>query len=148
MKPWLRMYVWALTAYCSLEGIVKRIYRRMPGKMTWTHHCFAGNSSFSQALSFEVLIFFNLSQIYLFVCFICWNIIPSKILSSNIIWCKFCIHNANGIFKSWEFYHSRPFARNKQSIHVGFPAVCTHSRLSAGHTTICSVVYPYIKLRL
>ena len=40
-----------------------------------------------------------------FVCFNWWNFIPSKILSSNIISCKFN-YNANGIFIFWEFCRS------------------------------------------
>ena len=74
-----------------------------------------------------------------FVCFICRNFIPSKILSSNIISYN-VIHNANGIFKSWEFYRLCPFARNKQSVHiVSFLAGHARSRRSARHTTIPGV---------
>ena len=64
-----------------------------------------------------------------FVCFICQNFIPSKILSSNFISCNL-IYNPNGIFKSWEFYRSCPSAGNKQRVHiVSFPAGRTHSHL-------------------
>ena len=71
-----------------------------------------------------------------FVCFICQNCLPRKILSSNIISCNF-IYNVNGILKSWEFHRLHPSVGKKQSIHiVSFPARCTRSRPSAGHTTL------------
>ena len=58
-----------------------------------------------------------------------------KILASNIISCNF-IYDANGIFKSWGFYRSRPSARNKQCVHIfRFPerrCLCP----SVGHTVI------------
>ena len=39
------------------------------------------------------------------------------------------------MFKSWEFYRSRPFAGNKQSVHIAsFSAGHTSSHRSAGHT--------------
>ena len=43
------------------------------------------------------------------------------------------IYNANRIFKSWEFDHSPPSSRNKQSV-VSFPARRTRPRPSAGRT--------------
>ena len=63
-----------------------------------------------------------------FVCFVCRNFIPSKILSSNIISCNF-IYNAIGIFQSQEFYRSHLLAGNKQSIHIVIfflLGVCVH----------------------
>ena len=70
-------------------------------------HHFAGNSSFSQAHAFQILTpIANLALLY----FMYQNFIPSKILYSNIISCSF-IYNANGIFKLWAFYRSRPFAQ-------------------------------------
>ena len=78
----------------------------------------------------------NLS--FVIVCFIviCQNCTPSKILSSNIISCNF-IYNANGIFKSWEFYHSRPSAGNKKSVHIISFLDGRTWRTCAGHTMIC-----------
>ena len=52
------------------------------------------------------------------VCFICRNFIPSRILSSNIISCNF-IYNDNGIFKSWEFYHSCPLPGTSKAFILG-----------------------------
>ena len=63
----------------------------------------AGNASFCQVHAFEVLAPPQLiAKFHIIVCYICWNFIPSKILSSNIISCHF-IYNANGIFKLLEF---------------------------------------------
>ena len=66
--------------------------------------------------------FSQLPIYHLYVLFVSQNFIPSMILPSNImIFCNF-IYNANGIFKSWKFYCSRPSAGNKQSIHIAsFP---------------------------
>ena len=91
------------------------------------HASFCRKLSFCQAHAFEVLTpTSTYRQFIIDVYFICQNVIPSKILSSNIIFCIF-MSNANGIFKLWEFYHSHPFAGNKQSIYiVCFPAGCMH----------------------
>ena len=91
------------------------------------------SARFMRFKSWHLLQFFaNLSL----VCFICRNFIPSEILSSNIYIMQF-ICSANGIFKSWEFYRSRPSSGKKQSVHiVSFPAWHMHSHPSAGHTMI------------
>ena len=94
----------------------------------------ARNPSFWQAHAFEVLTSTSTYRQFIICMFI-----PSKILSSNIISCTF-IYNANRISKSWEFYRSRPFARNEQSVQlVSFPAGHMDSRPSTWHTTICLV---------
>ena len=49
---------------------------------------------------------FNLSPIYNFIY---QNLIPRKVMSSNIISCNF-IYNFAGILKSWEFYRLCPSA--------------------------------------
>ena len=50
------------------------------------------------------------------------------------------IYNGNRIVKLWEFYRSHPSAGNKQSLHiVSFSALRMRSRLSAGHTTTCTL---------
>ena len=65
-----------------------------------------------------------------FVCLVCWNFIPSKVLSLNIISCN-SIYNANRSFKLWEFYRSRSSAGNKQIMHiVSFSAQSAHMFMS------------------
>ena len=104
-------------------------------QVTWTHASFCRELIvLPGACIWSLDTYFNLSPIYHL--YVCQNFIPSKILSSNIISCNL-IYNANGIFKLWEFYCSCPSARNKQSVHIAsIPPGRTHSRLSAGRTTI------------
>ena len=110
------------------------------------YHSARGMCLKSWHLQVQVQPIANLS----FVCFICRNFNPSKILSSNISSCNF-IYNANGVYKLWEFYCSLPFAGNKPSMHnvsFFFPARCARSCRSAGHTVIWRVssqneLYPF-----
>ena len=104
---------------------------------------FARNSSFCQVHAFDVLTPTSTYHQFIICMFICRNFIPSTILSSNIISCNY-ICSANGIFKLWEFYHSCPSARNKQSVHiVSLPAWRTRSHRSAGHITKYQYWYVY-----
>ena len=92
-------------------------YRQVPGRM-WVQAL----SSFCQAHVFEVLT--PTSTYHQFIIYILYL---SKFQSKQDFVFKyhilhFCLYNANGIFKSWLFYCSRPFAGNKQSVHIiSFP---------------------------
>ena len=122
--PWQRTRdhgVWRLT---STAHYFKSIYEIISSGAQQNGinamHCFAGNSAFCQAHVFKVLthVLQPIASLS-FVCIICQHFIPSKNLSSNITFCNF-IYSANGILKLWEFYHSCPFAKNKQSIYIVF----------------------------
>ena len=112
-------------------------------------HSFAGNSSFCQAHAFEVLTPTSTYRQGIICMFYLSKFIPSNILSSNVIFCNF-VYNANGIFKSWEFYRSLPFAGNKCSIHVFLPGAyvhvilpgtCRHRQLRARRALLLYIVY-------
>ena len=96
---------------------------------------FAGNSSFCQVHAFKsghlLHPFANLS----FVCFICQILYQGRFSFQIFISWNF-IYNAKGIFKSWEFYCSHPFAGNKQSVPiVSFPAGRARSCSFSVHLT-------------
>ena len=56
-------------------------------------HCFAGNSSFCHAHAFKSgHLLQPIANLSFVVWFICWNFIPSQILSSNIITWNFINH--------------------------------------------------------
>ena len=119
----------------STHDCIRNIVAYLVERREFTHH-FVENSSFCQAHAFEVFSPIQPFANLLFVCFICRNFIPSKNLSSDITFCNF-IDNANGIFQLWEFYHSCPFARNKQSIHsVSFP-VHAFTSFCWAHNKMC-----------
>ena len=111
----------------------------------WMHASFCRELIIlSGACVWSLDAYFNLSPInHLYVLFVQMSY-QAIFFSSNIISCNF-IYNANGIFKLWEFYRSRPSARNKQSVHiVSFPAGRTHSCPSARHTTIYRKAFGYV----
>ena len=103
-------------------------------------HSFAGNSHDhcyakcmclkSGHLYFNLSPMNNLHALFIEISYQAWFCLQ------NIISCNF-IYNANGILKSWEFYHSCPSAGNMQSIGIiSFSARRTRSHPSARHTTI------------
>ena len=130
---WAPLWWWVRT--------INRYYYYNARKMTWTHTLFCREIIVLPRTclwSLDTYMYMYLSPItnLSFVCFIFRHFIPSKILSSNSIPCNF-IYNTNGKFKLWEFYHSHPFAGNKQSaLIVSFTVGRMRSCRSAGHTTI------------
>ena len=109
------------------------IFIRCPEERHECRRRFAGNSLFWQAHAFEVLAPTSTYRWFIICVFYLSKFHTKQGFVFNIIF----YNSASGIFELWEFYHSHPFAWNKQNLHIAsFPASCTCSHHSAGHTTI------------
>ena len=122
-----------------------RTYRWVPGRTMQKHVSFCqelivqpGTCIWSLATYINLSPMYNMHVLSVKISYQAWFCIQISYLAILFS------YNVNGIFKPGEFYHSRPSAGNKRSVHtVSFPAGHMHLHPSAGHITIHIAIYMY-----
>ena len=85
---------------------------------------------------FKLSPIYHLYGMFYLYMFICWNVIPRKILSSNIISYKFEFTMLVGFLNCVKFIVHALLPGTSKAFTVSFPAGHTRRHPSAGHTAI------------